>query len=281
MASTFKVVLKIGLTAVALVVTLALLTPVFFVILTSLSPVGIITYSPSMLANLTLENYIEVVKSSEFQTALINSVIVTIMTIFISILIITPAAYAFSRFKFKGRSTALYFYLMFSQIGGGFGIAALVALFVFLAQIEKTTGLPMVGNVYVLPFIYAAGMVPFNVWLLKSFFDTIPKELDEAAFMDGAGWFDLMFKVILPTSKPGIIVLTLFAFMGGWSEFILANTLQVTTLPVQLYKYTTGLSINWNRFAAFAIIFALPVVILYMLSQKYLGEAMRLGVGKR
>ena len=118
MVSAFKIVLKIGLTAVALVVTLALLTPVFFVILTSLSPVGIITYSPSMLANLTLANYVEVLKSEEFQAALANSVIVTIMTIFISILIITPAAYAFSRFKFKGRSTALYFYLMFSQIGG-------------------------------------------------------------------------------------------------------------------------------------------------------------------
>ncbi len=277
----YKIVLKIGLTAIALLITVALLTPVFFVILTSLSRVGVITYDISMLGNLTLENYIRVISSAEFQTALINSVIVTFLTIVISILVITPAAYAFSRFRFRGRSTALYFYLMFSQIGGGFGIAALVALFVFLAQLERITGIPMIGNLYVLPFIYAAGMVPFNVWLLKSFFDTIPKELDEAAFMDGADWFNLLFKVILPSSKPGVIVLTLFAFMGGWSEFILANTLQVTTLPVQLYKYTAGLSIYWNEFSAFALIFATPVVILYILSQKYIGEAMRLGVGKR
>ncbi len=277
----YKIVLKIGLTAVALLITAALLTPVFFVVLTSLSRVGVITYDISMLGNLTLENYVRVISSTEFQTALINSVIVTFLTIVISILVITPAAYAFSRFRFRGRSTALYFYLMFSQIGGGFGIAALVALFVFLAQLERITGIPMIGNLYVLPFIYAAGMVPFNVWLLKSFFDTIPKELDEAAFMDGADWFNLLFKVILPSSKPGVIVLTLFAFMGGWSEFILANTLQVTTLPVQLYKYTTGLSIYWNEFSAFALIFATPVVILYILSQKYIGEAMRLGVGKR
>ncbi len=277
----YKIILKIALTATALVVTLALLTPIFFVILTSLSPVGVIAYDVRILGNLTLENYIDVISSPEFQSALANSVIVTFLTIVISILVITPAAYAFSRFKFKGRSTALYFYLMFSQIGGGFGIAALVALFVFLAQLERITGIPMIGNLYVLPFIYAAGMVPFNVWLLKSFFDTIPKELDEAAFMDGADWFNLLFKVILPSSKPGVIVLTLFAFMGGWSEFILANTLQVTTLPVQLYKYTTGLSIYWNKFSAFALIFAAPVVILYILSQKYIGEAMRLGVGKR
>ena len=277
----YKIILKIALTATALVVTLALLTPIFFVILTSLSPIGVIAYDVRILGNLTLENYIDVISSPEFQSALANSIIVTFLTIIISILVITPAAYAFSRFKFKGRSTALYFYLMFSQIGGGFGIAALVALFVFLAQLERITGIPMIGNLYVLPFIYAAGMVPFNVWLLKSFFDTIPKELDEAAFMDGADWFNLLFKVILPSSKPGVIVLTLFAFMGGWSEFILANTLQVTTLPVQLYKYTTGLSIYWNKFSAFALIFAAPVVILYILSQKYIGEAMRLGVGKR
>ncbi len=277
----YKIILRIALTATALVVTLALLTPIFFVILTSLSPVGVIAYDVRILGNLTLENYVDVISSPEFQSALANSIIVTFLTIIISILVITPAAYAFSRFKFKGRSTALYFYLMFSQIGGGFGIAALVALFVFLAQLERITGIPMIGNLYVLPFIYAAGMVPFNVWLLKSFFDTIPKELDEAAFMDGADWFNLLFKVILPSSKPGVIVLTLFAFMGGWSEFILANTLQVTTLPVQLYKYTTGLSIYWNKFSAFALIFATPVVILYILSQKYIGEAMRLGVGKR
>lgn len=277
----YRIILKIALTSIALLVTFALLTPVFFVILTSLSHVGIITYDISLLQNMTLESYIRVVSSSEFQTALVNSVIVTFLAIVISVLVITPAAYAFSRFRFRGRSTALYFYLMFSQIGGGFGIAALVALFVFLAQLERVIGIPMIGNMYVLPFIYAAGMVPFNVWLLKSFFDTIPKELDEAAFMDGADWFNLLFKVILPSSKPGVIVLTLFAFMGGWSEFILANTLQVTTLPVQLYKYTTGLAIYWNEFSAFALIFATPVVILYILSQRYIGEAMRLGVGKR
>lgn len=277
----YKVILKIALTSIALLITFALLTPVFFVILTSLSRVGIITYDVGLLQNITLENYVKVISSSEFQLALINSVIVTFLTIMISVLLITPAAYAFSRFRFRGRSTALFFYLMFSQIGGGFGIAALVALFVFLAQLERITGVPLIGNIYVLPFIYAAGMVPFNVWLLKSFFDTIPKELDEAAFMDGADWFNLLFRVILPASKPGIVVLVLFAFMGGWSEFILANTLQVTTLPVQLYKYTTGLAIYWNEFSAFALIFALPVIILYVLSQKYIGEALRLGVGKR
>lgn len=203
------------------------------------------------------------------------------LTIVISVSIITPAAYAFSRFKFKGRSTALYFYLMFSQVGGGFGIAALVALFVFLAQLEKFTKIPLIGNPLTLPFIYSAGAVPFNVWLLKSFFDTLPKELDEAAFMDGASWVDLMFRVILPSSKPGIIVLTLFSFMGGWSEFILANVLQVTTLPVQLYKYTTGMTIYWNEFSAFALIFAIPVVMFYIVAQKYIGEAIRLGVIKR
>ena len=275
-----KAILTLSLTAVALAIATLLLSPIILVILTSFSKTAMITYSLSSLSELTLGNYWEVLNSPEFHSALLNSIITTTLTILLSIILITPAAYAFSRFKFKGRSTALYFYLVFSQIGGGFSIAALVALFVFLAQLERLTGIPMIGNVYVLPFIYTAGMVPFNVWLLKSFFDTIPKELDEAAFIDGASWFDLMFKVILPSAKPGLVVLTIFAFMGGWSEFILANTLQVTTLPVQLYKYTSGLSIYWNEFCAFAIIFALPVVTLYVVSQRYLGEAMRLGVGK-
>ena len=208
MTSPLKVILRIALTSIALVVTAALLTPIAFVILTSLSPTGTITYEVSSLSRLTLDNYVKVVTSPEFQAALFNSMLVTALTIVISVTVITPAAYAFSRFKFRGRSTALYFYLIFSQVGGGFGIAALVALFVFLAQLEKSMGIPLIGNPLVLPFIYSAGAVPFNVWLLKSFFDTIPKDLDEAAFMDGASWVDLMFRVMLPSAKPGLIVLT-------------------------------------------------------------------------
>ena len=99
--------------------------------------------------------------------------------------------------------------------------------------------------------------------------------------MDGASWLDLMFRVILPSSKSGLVVLVLFSFMGGWSEFILANTLQVTTLPVQLYKYTTGYTIYWNEFSAFALIFAIPVVVLYVVSQRFIGEAMKFGAVKR
>jgi len=108
--------------------------------------------------------------------------------------------------------------------------------------------------------------------------DNIPRELDEAAFVDGSSWWTLIFRVILPSSKAPILVLAIFAFMGAWSEFILANLFGFRTLPVLMYKYVGAYTTYWNMFAATAILYAIPIIIMYMTAQRFIGEAVRMGV---
>ena len=268
MASIKLYLFKLFITAVAFSITAILLYPVIYIFLTAFSSLPTLTLEASYF---TLNNFVSVINDVDFRNSLILSSLVSGATIFLALLFITPAAYAFSRFRFRGKSTALYSYLIFSQVSGGFGVASLVALFVFLGKLNLV-------NIYVLPFLYVSGMVPFNTWLLKNYFDSIPRELDEAAFVDGSGWWTLMFRVILPSSKAPILVLAIFAFMGAWSEFILANLFGFRTLPVLMYKYVGAYTTYWNMFAATAILYAIPIIVMYMVAQRFIGEAVRMGI---
>ncbi len=268
MTSVKLYLLKLFITAVGFSITATLLYPVVYIFLTAFSKLPTISLDA---AYFTLDNFVTVINDGDFRSSLFLSSLVSGATVFLALLFITPAAYAFSRFRFRGKSTALYSYLIFSQVSGGFGVASLVALFVFLGKLNLV-------NIYVLPFLYVSGMVPFNTWLLKNYFDNIPRELDEAAFVDGSGWWTLMFRVVLPSSRAPMLVLAIFAFMGAWSEFILANLFGFQTLPVFMYRYIGARTIYWNIFAATAILYAAPMIIMYMVAQRFVGEAVRMGV---
>ncbi len=272
---------RIILTVIGLLIVSMMLYPVAFAVLTSLirGQVIITRFEDLQKYGLTLDHYLSVVTDEEFRSALITSIIVSILTIIVAVLVITPAAYAFSRFRFWGKDTLLFTYLVLSQVGSGFGVAAVIALYVFLLKLDAM-GIPLLGNPFILPLIYVAGAVPFQTWLMKSFFDGLPRELDEAAFIDGASWGQIVFKVILPSSKPAMIVIAMFAFMNAWGEFIIASFLRVKTLAAYLYETATGLSIAWADFAARTILFAIPIVILYAIAQRYIGEAMTYGASK-
>ncbi len=271
---------KIVLTVVGLLILFSLLFPILFAVITSIVKGGVLVTSLDLSKyNYTLANYIEAVTDEEFQRAVVTSIIVSILNIIVAVVVITPAAYAFSRFKFWGRDTILFSYLVLSQVGGGFGIAAVIALYVFLLKLQ-VMGLPLLGNPFVLPLIYTAGAVPFQTWLLKSYFDGLPKELDEAAFIDGASWGQIVFKVVLPASKSAMVIIAIFAFMGAWGEFIIADFLRVKTIAAYLYVTAAGQRMYWSKFAARAILFAIPIIVLYGVAQKYIGEALRYGAAK-
>jgi arabinogalactan oligomer/maltooligosaccharide transport system permease protein len=206
-------------------------------------------------------------------------VTVAVATIIFSVLVITPAAYVFSRFRFRGKDTILILYLILSQVGGGFGVAAIIALYVFLLKLDSL-GLPVIGNPLILALAYTGGAVPFQTWLIKNYFDTLPRSLDEAAFMDGANWRTIIFRVVLPASRPAMILIALFAFIGAWGEFILASFLRVETLAAYIYETAMGQTIFWSDFAARTILFSIPVIIVYAYAQKYLGEAMAFAATK-
>ncbi|MFA4701671.1 ABC transporter permease subunit [Pyrococcus kukulkanii] len=205
-----------------------------------------------------------------------NSLILAGLTVILTLLFVIPAAYAFSRMKFFGREHILYFYLMFTQVAGGLGIAGLIALYGMLVKLGLYNKLPA------LALVYAAGGVPFNTWLLKSYIDSISPDFDEAALVDGASYWQIIRYVLLPMALPGIATVAIFAFIGGWTEFILASLLLTKeNQPLSVWIYTLmgsiGRGIDWNYFAAAALLFALPVFIMFMLAQNYIRSGLTIG----
>ncbi|ASJ03402.1 sugar transporter [Thermococcus profundus] len=211
----------------------------------------------------------------QFLGYLKRSLIIATLTVILTLIFVIPAAYAFSRLKFFGREHVLYFYLMFTQVSGGLGIAGLVALYGMLVKLGLT------DNLYVLPFIYAAGSVPFNTWLLKSYLDSISTDFDEAALVDGASYLQIIRHVLLPMALPGIATVSIFAFIGGWTELIIANLLlseKNYPLTVWLFSMLNDLrNVSWNQFSAAALLFALPVFIMFLLAQNYIKSGLTVG----
>jgi arabinogalactan oligomer/maltooligosaccharide transport system permease protein len=277
-----RVLLKIALTIIGVFVAVSIVYPLIYIVAQAvLAREEILTdLSDLWKYGVTLEKFKSILGNWEFYEALRNTLIVAFMSIILAVAVIIPAAYGFSRFEFLGKNTMLYIYLIVSQAGGGFGVIAILALYIFMLRLSAY-GISLF-HLYVLPFIYVAGMVPFQTWLMKSYFDQLPRELDEAAFIDGASWSDIIFKIVLPASKSSFIIIALFAFMGAWGEFIIADILGLNTLGRFIYRVAMGpVGIdNPSTYAASSIIYAVPIVLLFVIAQKYIGEAYRRGIVK-
>lgn len=198
------------------------------------------------------------------------------MTVTVTLAFSIPGAYALSRREFLGRRKILYGYILFTQMGAGLSIAVLIALYALFSDFGLT------NNLLVLGLFYAAGAIPFNTWLLKTFMDNIPVSYEEAAIVDGASQWQVIREVILPLSKPGIAAVLVFAWTAGWNEFIVAQTLihdpDLYPLSVELYGIIDDRrGTPWPHFAAFALLFALPVAIIYFLAQKHVESGLSFG----
>ncbi|EMA43076.1 sugar ABC transporter permease [Halobiforma nitratireducens] len=271
--------------AVALV--LVVMFPVYWIISASFSQGTALLSSEGLFADpstYNLDAYRWVLFESDFfwedgefgqPGAVFNSLIVVFVTVSVSLSVIIPGAYALSRRKFRGREKILYGYVLFTQVGAGLSIATLVALYALFVNLGLS------NNLLVLGLFYAAGAIPFNTWLLKTFMDNIPISYEEAAIVDGASQWQVIREVILPLSKPGIAVVLIFTFLAGWNEFIIAQTLlqpENYTLSVELYALATDeYQTPWTEFAAFAILFALPVAIIYFAAQNYVESGLSFG----
>ncbi|AIU69484.1 sugar transporter [Thermococcus eurythermalis] len=214
--------------------------------------------------------------NSKFFGYLKNSLIIATLTVLLTLVFVVPASYAFSRMQFFGREHVLYFYLMFTQVSGGLGIAGLIALYGMIVKLGLYDKLP------VMSLIYAAGSVPFNTWLLKGYIDSISPDFDEAALVDGASYLQIIRYVLLPMALPGIATVAIFAFIGGWTEFVLASLLLTgNNQPLSVWIYTLmggiGRGIDWSYFAAAALLFALPVFVMFMLAQNYIRSGLTVG----
>nr|WP_326838470.1 ABC transporter permease subunit [Halarchaeum grantii] len=294
----------------ALALCLALLFPIYWILMAALSSTGGSIYSSGGLAlvpaNPTLKSFLWVVgdlivpaytvllnipgtelalafhtpklvlldvsrygieNPSAFKHFLWNSITVSVPTVLISMALVVPAAYALSRRQFILRRKVLFVYVLMTQVGGGLGIALLIGLYTVYVQFGIN------DNKLALSVYYAATAVPFNTWLLKTYMDGIPTSYEEAAIVDGAPTWRVVTEVILPLSAAGLATVFIFTFLTGWTEFVVAQTLLGTqnyTLPVGLYSLVSEYSIPWARFSAFALTFALPIMLVYLVAQRYI-----------
>jgi arabinogalactan oligomer/maltooligosaccharide transport system permease protein len=224
----------------------------------------------------SISNFVSVMRDQPFARWVLNSAIVAGATTVVGVIMACTAAYAFSRFRFAARRAGLMTFLVSQMFPG---TMMLIPLYIILVQL-LSLGSSWIGLI----LVYATTAIPFCVWMLKGYFDTIPRELEESALMDGASTARIFFSIILPLAKPAVAVTALFSFMTGWNEFIVAATLMdketMYTAPVGLRFFVGGFSQQWGYFAAGSIIVAIPVVVLFMFVQKYLVSGLTAGAVK-
>jgi len=224
-------------------------------------------------AHPSLKNFVDVMSEQPFGRWLVNSVIVSLLTTLLGVFLACTAAYAFSRFRFPGRGAGMLAFLVSQMFPG---TLMLIPLFIIIV---KWLGL---GNTYAgLVIVYATTAIPFCVWMLKGYFDTIPIDIEESAVIDGASRQTIFIRIILPLAKPAIAITALFSFMTAWNEFILASVFleaeSMYTAPVGLRFFVGGFSSQWGFFAAGSVIVSLPVVVLFLYLQKYLISGLTAG----
>jgi arabinogalactan oligomer/maltooligosaccharide transport system permease protein len=274
--SLFRVILT---HALIVVVTMATLYPVLWVIKMALTPsqafsVGIVPI-PDVVST---ENFAHVMGTTDaqggwlFGRQLLNSLVVALATSALGLALSTTAAYALSRYEFPGRDRSMAAFLVTQMFPG---VVMLIPLYILLDAFG------LLDSLLGLVLVYATTAVPFSVWTLKGYFDTIPRELEEAALLDGASSWMTFTRIILPLARPAVAVTGLFSFMTAWNEFILAATLlgdpRAFTLPIVLQRYVDEYNTEWGHFAAGAILVSIPVVALFFALQRHFVEGLTAG----
>jgi multiple sugar transport system permease protein len=260
------------------------LTPPLYMFITSLKTSGEISAAtnPWWVYNPTLSNYIELLTSNMYLTFFRNSAIVSIFVVCITMLISVPAAFALARMKFWGSAvlaTGVFLtYLVPDSL-------LFIPLFKMFAVFNDLTGIQLINKWWVLLIVYPTLTVPFCTWIMIGYFASIPKELDEAALMDGANYRQILFRIFIPVALPGLIAATIFAFTVSWAQFL--YPLAFTTSPDQLVLpvgiITTlikGDVYNWGQIMTGALLGAAPPLIIYAFLMDYYIAGLTAGATK-
>lgn len=225
----------------------------------------------------TLENYTHVLNNNNqvFLTWFKNSLMIAALTSLVCLFLASTAAYAFSRFRFPGRQKGLFLFMVVQMFPG-------IILIIPLYNLMKTLGL--LNTMGGLVIAYATSALPFCVWMLKSFFDSVPKSLEEAARMDGLGPWGTFYRIMLPLSLPGLAVTLFFAFVTAWNEFMFALTFlndeKLLTLPVGVQTYVHEYSTDWHLMSAAGVLITLPAMLVFLRLQKMIISGMMAGATK-
>ncbi len=257
---------------------LLVVLPIYWMVITSFKTnpeivnVQKITYFPETF---TLENYRSLFNMLDYGTFLKNSIIITLSTSICIVLLSILSGYGLARFKFKGKSAVLLFFLITQMIPG---ILVIIPLYVVFSKVG------LINTHFTLYLYYLITNLPFCVITMRSFFERIPYVLEEAAYMDGCSRFKSLRKVILPVMFPGIVAVFVFAFIGAWNELIAGtifiNTPDMWTIPVGLKSLIGKYSVQWGALMAGGVLALLPTAVMFIFVQKYVVEGLTSGAVK-
>ena len=260
------------------------LTPPVYMVITSLKTSAEISAAtnPWWVYNPTLENYVALLSSAQFLTFFRNSAVVSVLVVSITMLISMPAAFALSRMRFWGSAT----------IATGIFLTYLIPetllfipLFHMFAVFHEWTGIELINHWWVLLFVYPTLTVPFCTWVMIGYFASIPRELDEAALIDGANYRQVLTRIFIPVALPGLIAATIFAFTVSWAQFLylLAFTTSADQLVLSVGIITTlikGDVFNWGQIMTGALLAAAPPLIIYAFLMDYYIAGLTAGATK-
>jgi len=223
----------------------------------------------------TLDNYRQLLTETPFLRWLANSLLVAGVVTITGVALASTAGYALSRHRFKGRKAALSGILVTQMFPATMLLLPLYIVLIKLGLINSYVGIVV---------IYSATALPFCVWQMKGYYDTIPASLEEAATIDGASPWQAFFRVILPLAAPALVITALFSFMSAWNEYVVAavvlQDVDMFTMPVGLKQFQGSMSTQWGLYAAGSLLVSLPVVVLFLVLSRYLISGLTLGAVK-
>ena len=258
--------------------TLITLFPLYTVVISSIKPLADVRSAFRWVpSRITFAPYADIWSTIPLARYFLNSLLISLGATAISVFVAILAAYAISRYRFSGRGVFSLTVLATQMFPG---ILFLLPLFVIYVNLERALGIQLYGSYAGLIITYLTFALPFSIWMLVGYFDSIPRELEQAAMVDGTTALGALFRVLVPVSMPGIVAVAIFAFITAWGEVLFASVLTddaTRTLAVGLRNYATQSNVYWNQLMAAAIVVSIPVVAGFLALQRYLVQGIAAG----
>jgi multiple sugar transport system permease protein len=257
------------------------LVPLYVMASSAVKPLGDVRGEFAWIpTHLTLRPFVDIWTTVPLGRFFLNSLVVCLSATLFSVVLAVFAAYAISRYRFAGRR-AFSLTVLSTQMFPG--ILFLLPLFVIYRTIDQTTGLHLFGSRYGLILTYLTFSLPFSIWMLVGYFDSVPRQLDEAALVDGTSPLGALLRVVVPAAVPGIVAVGVYSFKTAWGEVLFASVLTTDatkTLGVGLSAYATQGGVYWNQVMAASLVVSAPVVVGFLLLQRYLVTGLTAGAVK-
>lgn len=256
------------------VIALVMLTPMLWMAFASVKlDADLFTRTPLRWPDeLTWDHYANLFTQFHFGSSFVNSLVIATTTVLLSVVLGGLAAYGFARYPWRGSGTALGFLMVARMVTPAALVVPLYVIMQTFGLLNSVTGVIVGVTVLNLPFV---------IWILKPFFETVPKEIEEAAELDGLSPFSVFFRIVLPLATPGIMTAVLYSFLAGWTDLLFPMTFitdsEVMPLTSSLLQMQTGYKIYWGELMAGGIVLTLPAVILCFALQRYLLRGLRTG----